>query len=207
MIMAGKVVHIDGVKGLSESEIPFLLEKFGKNIIRNDHSGRLLYIAMNVIREPMFLVLMVATAIYFILGENTEGGMMAAAIIFVAAISVYTESKSNRSLKSLREYTAQKIAVIRDSKEKYIQAEDLVPGDIMILEEGKKVPADAVVIQQNDLTVNESLITGESFPVEKDEHEDQNRLFQGTIINSGKCIALVSATGSKTILGKLGKAI
>ena len=77
----------------------------------------------------------------------------------------------------------------------------------MLLEEGMKIPADAIILQANDLTVNESIVTGESMPVEKHESEGHNILYQGTTINTGKCIAKVTATGNNTVLGKLGKAV
>ncbi|HSC38018.1 MAG TPA: cation-translocating P-type ATPase, partial [Chitinophagaceae bacterium] len=107
----------------------------------------------------------------------------------------------------LSQYTEPKVTVIREGRQITLPTEDLVPGDIIVLEEGEKIPADAQVVQENDLTVNESVITGESFPVEKNMEAGSNLLYQGAIINSGKCQARVTATGNHTVLGKLGKAI
>lgn len=132
---------------------------------------------------------------------------MLMAMVFVAAISFYQEVKSAKALKGLIQFTESRVTVIRDSQEKVIPTEELVPGDIMILEEGNRVNADGVIVQQNDLSVDESIISGESLPVEKNEKEHHNLLFQGTIINSGKCYARVSAIGNSTVLGKLGKSI
>src|SRR6185369_7788548 len=98
-----------------------------------------------------------------------------------------------------------RVTVIRNRQQEVISDEDLLPGDIMLLEEGMKIPADAVIIQSNDLSINEAIITGESMPVEK--KGDQNIIYQGTTINSGKCIAEVTAIGNKTVLGKIGMAI
>lgn len=205
--MAGKVIHIENAEGLSEKEIPSLRQRYGKNIFQPEGSRRLIHILWDILREPMFILLIIACSLYFILSETTEGIMMVAAMFFVAAISIYQENRSNQALKSLRQFTEPKVTVIRDSHEKIIDIEELLPGDIIILEEGGKIPADAILLQQNDLTVNESIITGESFPVEKQDPDGNNILYQGTTINSGKCMARVTAIGNQTALGKLGKSI
>jgi Ca2+-transporting ATPase len=136
-----------------------------------------------------------------------EGILMLLAMMFVTAISLYQEVKSSNAVKALQQYSEPKVTVIREGKETVIPAEELLPGDVMLLDEGMNVPADAVILQENDLTVNESVITGESLPGEKQVAEGMNILYQGTTINSGKCIARVTATGNKTVLGKLGKAV
>ena len=107
----------------------------------------------------------------------------------------------------MQQYTEPKVIVIRDGKEKNISSTELVPGDIILLEEGNKIPADALILQSNDLSINESIITGESLPVEKTSTNANNFLYQGTTVNSGKCFAQVTATGNSTALGKLGKAV
>lgn len=161
-------------------------------------------ILLGTVREPMFILLTIACLLYFILGENTEGFMMLVAMMFVAAISFYQETRSARAIDALRQYTEPKVTVVREGTEKKIAVEELVPGDWVILEEGNRVPADAVIVQSNDLSVNESILTGESFPLEKNDSEGQNILYQGTTINSGKCVARITATGMQTRLGKLG---
>ena len=155
----------------------------------------------------MFIMLVIACSIYFILGETPEGILMGVAIVFVTGISLYQEVKSTRALQALKQYTEPKIMVIRDGGEKIILSEDLLPGDVMKLEEGNRVPADGVIVQANDLTVNEAILTGESIPVEKNQAGQENQLFQGTTINSGMCYVTVTATGNHTRLGKLGKSI
>lgn len=205
--MPDEVVHIENLKGLSEREIPALQKQYGKNIFQLEGSRRLYHIIWDILKEPMFILLTVACLLYFILGESSEGLMMLAAMLFVAAISIYQENRSTIALKALKQYTEPKVTVIRDDEEKIINTIDLLPGDIMILEEGDKIPADAIIVQANDFSVNESIITGESFPIEKNSLEGKNNLFQGAIINSGKCIASVTAIGNQTVLGKLGKAV
>jgi P-type Ca2+ transporter type 2C len=189
--------------GLGESEINRLRKLYGKNTFQAEYNRNLLNILWSVVREPMFLLLIAACLIYFILGDMAEGITMLSAMLLVAAISVYQEAKSSRALEALKQYTSPKALVIRDSAEISINTEDLVPGDTLLLEEGELIPADAEIIDANDLTVNESVMTGEALPVAK----ETGLLFQGTMINTGKCTAIVKATGNRTALGKLGKSI
>ena len=193
--------------GLKQSDIQPLLKRFGKNIFEPEHRRGFLLIVWDIFKEPMFLMLLAACSLYFILGESNEGLLMLAAMFFVTAISIYQETKSSKALAALRQYTEPKITVVRDGKEQVILSEQLVPGDVMVLEEGNRIPADATIIQSNDLTVNESIITGESMPVEKNTVIESNQLFQGTTINSGSCWAKVTLTGNRTTLGRLGKSI
>ena len=158
--MPAEVIHIENIKGLNEKEIPALQKRFGKNIFEPEVSRRLFHIIWDILKEPMFILLTVACLLYFILGESTEGLMMLAAMLFVAAISIYQENRSTKALNALKQYTEPKVTVIRDGGEKIIDTIDLLPGDVMILEEGSKIPADAVIVQSNDLSLDESIITG-----------------------------------------------
>jgi Ca2+-transporting ATPase len=207
MMPVKKVIHIETIMGLRDEEIPALQKEFGKNIFTIKGAPRLLVISVNIIKEPMFILLCFACALYFIAGEINEGFLMLVAMLFVAAISFYQEVKSFKAIEALKEYTEPKVIVIRNRIEKTIPSSELVPGDTILLEEGNKVPADAEVLQQNDLSVNESVITGESMPVTKSSTAGNNFLYQGTTINSGKCYAHIVATGNNTQLGKLGKSI
>ena len=205
--MSGNAVHIENIKGLQEQQIPALQERFGKNIFAFEKQRRFIHVLLDIIREPMFLLLIATCILYFNLGRPNEGWMMTAAMIFVATISIYQDVKSTKALKALKELTEPKIAVLRDEVKKIISSAELVPGDMMLLEEGNKIPADARVIQGNDLSVNESVITGESMPVDKHEADGYNILYQGTTVNTGKCYAMVTAIGNYTVLGKLGKSV
>ena len=205
--MLQKFIHTRHFSGLNDADIPLLQKQFGKNVLNITKTSRFLLIFWDIVKEPMFILLSVACTLYFIAGEIDEGVLMLFAMLFVAAISVYQELKSSKAIEALEEYTEPKVVVIRDGIEKNIASAELVPGDIILLEEGNKVPADAILLQQNDLSVNESIITGESLPVEKSNTNTDNFLYQGTTINSGKCFAQVTATGNNTKLGKLGKAV
>lgn len=205
--MSGRVITIGNITGLQESDIPELRRRYGKNSYQQEKQRRLLHVLRDIILEPMFILLMISCTIYFILGQQTEGIMMLVAICFVTAISLYQDVRSTRALQALKKYNTPQVTVIRNSITKNISSEDLVPGDVFILEEGNNVPADAAILQENDLSVNESIITGESLPVEKHENAGNNFIYQGTTINTGKCYAVVTATGNNTILGKLGRNI
>lgn len=194
------------MQGLSEKEAAARLKEFGPNALRLNENRRLLRILLDVVREPMFILLAAACGLYFLLGQPAEGFMMMAALCGVAAISLYQEVRSANALAALQALTEPKAIVIRDGAKKQVAIEDVVPGDCLLLEEGEKVPADATVTQCNDLSVNEGILTGEAFPVEKDVSQN-NRVYQGTVINSGRCRATVTSTGAHTQLGKIGKSI
>lgn len=155
----------------------------------------------------MFILLVIACIIYLVLGKIAEGITMSVAITIVTSISLFQETRSAKALRSLNQYLEPKVKVIRDGNEKYIQSSELVPGDVMILEEGMRIPADASLVSANDLSTNDSIITGESVPVEKNPGDPSSNLYQGSTINSGKCMAIVTATGNETKLGKIGISI
>jgi P-type Ca2+ transporter type 2C len=205
--MSGKVIHLGNIQGLPAGEVPALRQQYGKNVFHTESSRRFIHIVRDIVKEPMFILLVIACSLYFILGKISEGTLMLAAMVIVAAISLYQEVKSGNAVKALKQFTEPEVTVVRDGKEIIIPAEELVPGDIVLLDEGMKIPADGIILQENDLSVNESIITGESLPADKHETEGFNILYQGTIINTGKCIARITSTGNKTVLGKLGKAI
>ncbi|MGZ3838400.1 MAG: cation-translocating P-type ATPase [Flavisolibacter sp.] len=200
-------MEMDELSGLSEEEVRQKEEQFGKNVLHINETRRFFSILLDIVKEPMFLLLTFACILYFILGEPAEGFMMIAAIAFVSAISVYQELKSTHALASLKQLTEPRVKVIRNGREKEALTEDLVPGDLVVLEEGNRVPADARVVKENDLSIDESVVTGESFPVEKHLREGENLLYQGTVVNSGRCYAIVSETGARTVLGKIGRSI
>ncbi len=201
------MIQMEDLRGLPKKEIPILRRQFGRNLFHAEPSRRILHVLWDIVRAPMFILLMIACSLYFFLGNTGEGLMMFAAIILVAAISVYQEVKSSHALQALKQLTEPKTTVIREGIEYVISTEDLVPGDIILLSEGMRIPADALIMQANDLTINESAITGESLPVDKMIPENSNELYQGTIVNSGKCAARVTATGNNTMMSKIGTKI
>lgn len=200
--MAGKLPT-----GLTTDDIALLGSRYGKNEFSAVKPPGPLRKAWDVVKEPMFLVLVIACLLYFIVGEIKEGLMMATAMIFVTAISFYQDIKSTHALAALQQYTQPMIRVIRDGREQSILSAGLVPGDIMLLEEGDLIPADAIILRSNDCSINESVVTGESVPVDKSASAGANLLFQGSTVNAGNCLARVTAIGNDTVLGKLGKSL
>lgn len=194
-------------QGLKLRELSSLEEKFGKNEFSVRQGANILRTAWGIIREPMFLILLLACLLYFLLGETGNGLLMLASLVFVGAISFYQEVRSSNALAALKQYTQPIVTVIRDGKEQAIFSRDLLPGDVFLIEEGDLVPADAEILQANDLSVNESILTGESLPVDKRGDSGDRRLFQGTTLNSGKGYARVTAIGNSTELGRLGRSI
>lgn len=193
--------------GLSSDKVKALQNLYGKNSFELESSRNFLQIVIGNFKEPMFILLMVACFLYFLLGQSTEGFMMLTAIFLVSCISIFQDSRSENALKALQQYVTPKVKVMRDGTISEIEREELVPGDLMVLEEGVLIPADGEMIRLNDLTVNESILTGESMPVEKLLAADNNNVFQGTTVTTGNGLATVTAIGSKTALGKLGKMI
>jgi Ca2+-transporting ATPase len=191
--------------GLSTARARELLDTGGRNSFTASPDRHVFRIIADLIREPMFLLLPVACMLYFVLHEPRDGLLMLVAMVFVAAISVYQEVKSSKALKALKKYTEPKAKCKRDGKLVVIPVEELVPGDIILVEEGRLIPADAVIVQSNDFSVNESIVTGESFPVSKDERSENKLLYQGSTVNSGKCYARITATGTGTLLAGIGR--
>lgn len=193
--------------GLTTAQAERQTRIFGKNELEATRRNPLLSSLRNIATEPMFLLLAVACVLYFFLGDFTEAIMMVVSILFVAGIELYQETKSERALEALRQYTRAQIRVLRDGKWIELPSEELVPDDIVALEEGERIPADGLLLEQHDLSVDESVLTGESLAVDKNLRENENLLFQGTTVASGKGVFKVTATGARSEFGKLGKSI
>jgi len=139
----------------------------GKNELATEKKQSFIIKVFHIILEPMFLLLIVAAIIYFILGEPRDGLIMLVFVIGIIGIEIIQEWKTDKTLNALKDLSAPHVIVIRDGKEQTILSEDLVPNDLMIIKEGVKIPADGVVIKASDLCVDESSLTGESVGVWK----------------------------------------
>jgi Ca2+-transporting ATPase len=195
--------------GLSTAQAKEQQRIFGENELDTTPKNNILNTIRGIVSEPMFLLLAVACLIYFFLGDRTEAFMMLISILFVMGIELYQDHKSDRALEALRKFTRAQVRVLRDGIWVELPSEALVPGDSVSVEEGERVPADGTLLQQNDLSVDESVLTGESLSVEKTltASPAEARLLQGTTVTSGKGIFVVTATGNNTEFGKLGKSI
>ncbi len=161
----------------------------------------------NFLKEPMIILLFVASSIYFISGNLGDGIFLVAAIVLVGSISLYQDSRSRKALEKLKSLTQPNCTVIRNGEVVGIPSEEVVLGDSLMIEEGTLIPADGTIIHSNDFSVNESILTGESFSVFKDVEKTDKTVFSGTTVASGLAIATVTAIGNKTVLGKIGKSL
>jgi P-type Ca2+ transporter type 2C len=194
--------------GLTEEEVNKSRKKFGSNKIEANSKSPFWHSLKDAVAEPMFILLVAAAIIYFILGEFSDAWFMSGAIILVSAISIYQDNRSQNALNSLKEFTQPHASVIRNNELVLLLSEEIVVGDYVVVSEGELVPADGVIKQLNDFSVNESILTGESFSVTKEIHSnDNNKVFSGTQAESGQCVFEVTAIGEHTKLGLLGKSI
>ena len=210
------VTQIDG--GLTEAEAARRLNEFGPNELPSREHRNFFRIAGDVVRQPMFALLLAGGSIYFVLGEPLDATVLLIFASVSAGISIVQESRSERVLEALRNLASPRALVIRDGVRRRIAGREVVPGDLLILAEGDRVPADAKLLDCTDMLADESLLTGESVSVRKraatDETarplpggEDLPYVFAGTLIARGSGIARVSATGPDSEMGKIGQSL
>ena len=190
--------------GLSPHEAARRLAEEGPNELPAARRTGVGAVALDVLREPMFLLLLGAIAIYLVLGDIREALVLAVSIVAVLAISIYQQLRTERTLEALRDLSSPRALVIRDGVERRIAGREVVRGDWLVVHEGDRVPADAILREAIDLSVDESLLTGESVPVAKDE---EATIFAGTLVVRGHGIAEVSATGPRSEMGRIGNAL
>ena len=195
------------LKGLSDEEVVQSREKNGFNSLDFQDKNSFLVSLIDLVKEPMFLLLLTATSIYFITGKYGDGIFMVMAIVLISAISLYQESKSRNAIALLKKISQPKSKVIRNGEILEIPSEEIVLGDFIQTEEGTFIPADGIILQSNDFSANESILTGESLIVFKSIKSGSNTVFQGTIVTSGLAICKVTAIGNQTQLGKIGKSL
>ena len=200
-----KLNHL--IQGLSDEEVILSRQKNGFNSLDHQDKNYFLASLIEMIKEPMFLLLVLATSLYFITAKYADGIFMTLAIVLISAISLYQESRSRNAIALLKKLSQPKSKVIRNGEILEIPSEEIVLGDFIQTEEGTFIPADGVILQSNDFSVNESILTGESLPVFKNEKSGNNLFFQGTIVTSGLAICKVTAIGNQTQLGKIGKSL
>ena len=197
----------NSLQGLSTEEVIQSRKKNGINSLEHQDKNHFLASLLEMVKEPMFLLLLTATSIYFITGDYGDGIFMAVAIILVSTISLYQESRSRNAVELLKKLSQPKSKVIRNGEIIEIPSEEIVLGDLIQTEEGTFIPADGIIIQSNDFSINESILTGESLTVFKNENSENNQVSQGTIVTSGLAICEVTAIGNQTQLGKIGKSL
>lgn len=204
--------------GLSEAEAARRLKQYGPNELPNPERRNFLRIALGVAGQPMFALLLGGALLYILLGETLDAIVLGLFATLSVAIGIVQESRSEKVLESLRELASPRALVLRDGAERRIAGRELVPGDVLILSEGDRVPADAILLSGEGLLADESLLTGESVPVRKKPNvthppaaipggEDTPFLFAGTLVAQGQGLSRVTATGLLSEMGKIGQTL
>lgn len=204
------------INGLTTTQAQKLQERYGKNELSPREKQGFVRKLVGIVKEPMFLLLIAVSVIYFILGEGRDGAVMLVFVAGIIGIDVIQEWKTDKTLQALKSLSAPRITVIRDGGEMKIDSADLVPGDIMLLHEGVKIPADGLVLSCQDLSVDESSLTGESENVWKqpyngsassDEHWRKDFCYAGTLVAQGSAVVRVEHIGAATQFGTIGAAV
>jgi Ca2+-transporting ATPase len=190
--------------GLSELDARRRLAEEGPNALPQARGDGIPALAWKVATEPMFLLLIGAASVYLLLGDVHEALVLAASIAVVLGITVFQERRTERALEALRGLSSPRALVVRDGREMRIAGRDVVRGDLLLLREGDRAPADAILLDAHDVAVDESLLTGESVPVSKARGE---RVFSGTLMVRGLGRAEVTATGERSELGRIGASL
>jgi P-type Ca2+ transporter type 2C len=200
-------------RGLTDQEAAQRLNRYGRNTLVAEHEVRFLGILREEITEPMILLLIAVGVLYSILGSLTDALTIIVIIIILVLAEVWNEYRAKRSISALRQLAPPTASVLRNGQLEEVQTTSLVPGDILLLKLGQRVPADSRILEAYGLEVDESSLTGESYPATKDAvavlpsetriMDQINMVFTGTVITRGRAKALVTATGVSTELGRL----
>ncbi len=211
-------MKFDGFVTLSEAEAAERLASEGYNELPSSARRSFFSLAFGVVREPMFLLLAACGAVYLVLGDVQEAFMLLGFVFFVMGLTLYQEKKTEHALDALRDLSSPRALVVRDGAERRIAGREVVRGDILIVNEGDRVPADAHLHSCLNMLVDESLLTGESVPVRKSDDASESKelrpggddlpfIYSGTMVVQGQGVATVIATGISTEIGKIGKVL
>ncbi len=214
--------------GLSAAQAAQRLAEDGPNALPGGQRRSLLSIAVETVREPMFLLLLAAGTLYLVFGDLQEGLTLFGFVVVTVALTLYQEGKTERAIEALRDLTSPRALVIRDGQPQRIAGRDVVRGDVLKLSEGDRVAADALLVSADGVRADESLLTGEAVPVGKrvalpgelaaatqPTHtprvppggDDLPAVFAGTLIVQGHALARVTATGERSEIGRIGSAL
>jgi len=192
------------ISGLNSDQVFLARAKYGYNKLDYKQENTFFDTLKRILKEPMIILLLVASSIYFITGKTGDGIFLAFAILFQTSISLYQYSRSQNALEKLKDLSQPNCKVIRNNKIEEIRSDEIVVGDCLIIEEGTAITADGSIIHSNDFSVNESILTGESLAVFKDKEKEDKFIYSGTTVASGLAIASITAIGNETKLGKIG---
>ena len=203
-------------RGLSNNEAAARLAQYGPNKLQEEKVDGLFIIFLHQFQSPLIYILVAASIVVFAIGEMIDGSIIVAILVFNAVVGTIQEGRAQNTLLALKKFIETKATVLREDKEIIIPDTELVPGDILILQEGEKIPADARVIVSHNLKVDEAALTGESEPVHKISEPEtaietagqyKNITYKGTNIVAGNGQAIVIATGAQTVIGAIASKI
>lgn len=192
--------------GLTDVQVLASRAKHGANAIVNGSDRLFIHVLKEVVLEPMFILLLAACLLYFIAGEAREGFIMVISVLIVSGISFFQEYRSRNAVMALKKLSDSRAKLIRNGTLLQVPTEEVVVGDVLLIEEGEVPAADGLIRQANDLSLNESVLTGEAFPVFKfsDTHDS---VYKGTLVTSGSAVIEVKAVGKDTMLGRIGQSL
>jgi P-type Mg2+ transporter len=199
-------------EGLKDSQVRKKREEFGENLLKEKDRRTWIKIFFSQFRSPLVLIFIFATIASFFLREITDAFILLGVVLVNCFLGFYQEYKSERALQALKNYIVFRAKIVRDKEKKEVDVKELVPGDVVFMNIGDIVPADIRIIESEELYANESVITGESFPVKKNSDDisgknlginrQSNMLFMGSVISNGLCKGVVVSTGESTEFGK-----
>ena len=201
-------------RGLSSEEVLSRMSRYGKNVLAEAKKRTVLEVFIEQFKSPVIYILLIAMVVSFAIGEFSDAGFIAVALLLNAVVGAYQEYRATERADALKKIIKTYVSVLRDNKRVEIVSEDLTVGDIVFFESGVKVPADIRLLESNALEVNESLLTGESVEVSKNHHyisadkdeplgERQNMLYGGTLVTKGRAKGVVAAIAQETQIGKI----
>jgi len=205
--MSKKINIPENIKGLSDAEVKASREKFGDNEQVHKKKYEWWMALLELLKEPMLILLIAVAIIYFILGEYNEANFMLAAIIIVSGISFYQDNRSRKALEALEKLNEPLSTVFRNGLSQKIPTKDIVINDLVIAKEGNTINADGEIIHSNDFSVNESILTGEAYSIFKSEKTENKKVFSGTLVASGLAVYRVTEIGANTEIGKLSSSL
>ncbi|MBU3676090.1 MAG: cation-translocating P-type ATPase [Chitinophagaceae bacterium] len=196
------------MQGLTQTEAQEKRKAFGFNELPQSKPKTFFRIFWDVLREPMFILLISCAGLYWFLGDWREGSILGISTWLIVFITFYQYRKTEHALAALRQLSAPQSRVLRNGTWTRIASRELVPGDVISLQEGDRIPADALINESHHLLLDESILTGESLPIEKGhDNQSDRQLFSGTLILRGHGTATVQQTGVQTRLGMIGKSL
>lgn len=200
---------MDRAVGLGATDAAARLRRDGPNTLPQPDRRRWPRMLFDVVREPMLLLLVVAAGLYVLVGDARDAALLAVSVLLVIALTLYQELRSERALQALRDLSSPRARVLRDGELQVRPARELVVGDVIALAEGDRVPADARLLGDAALELDESLLTGESLPVARDANDDGAAAIvrAGTLVVRGHGDAEVVATGARTDMGRIGASL